>query len=349
MRDLPTIDGSQGEGGGQILRTMLALSLVTGRPFRIERVRAGRPKPGLLRQHLTAVHAAMQLSRASVSGAEIGSEALTFEPGEVRGGDLSMAVGTAGSATLVLQAILPALLTAQRPSRLVLEGGTHNPHAPPFEFLDRTLLPVIRLMGGRVTARLERHGFYPAGGGRMVVEIEPVSRLEPLVLNDRGPVHVSALALVSGVPVAVAKRELKVVNEKLGVPWHALESVVVETSPGPGNALLIAITSDDHTEIVTGFGEKHVGAAVVASHACREALAYLTSNVPVGEHLADQLLVPMAMAGGGTFRTLAPSRHTTTNAAVLKEFANVDVTFAEEAGGTYTVMVTAPASLVRTA
>ena len=138
MRELLTIDGSQGEGGGQILRTTLALSLVTGRPFRIDGIRAGRSKPGLLRQHLTAVHAAAQVSGATVSGGDLGSGTLTFHPGPVRGGDLSMAIGTAGSATLVLQAILPALLLAPEASRVVLEGGTHNPYAPPFDFLDRT-------------------------------------------------------------------------------------------------------------------------------------------------------------------------------------------------------------------
>lgn len=338
MRELLTIDGSQGEGGGQILRTTLALSLVTGHPFRIDGIRAGRSKPGLLRQHLTAVHAAAQVSGATVSGGDLGSGTLTFHPGPVRGGDLSMAIGTAGSATLVLQAILPALLLAPEASRVVLEGGTHNPYAPPFDFLDRTLLPVIRRMGGNVTARLERHGFYPAGG-RFTVDIEPVSRFEPLALLVRGPVQVSAQALVSGVPEGVSKRELKVVNEQLGVPWEALESIVVRTSPGPGNALLIAIASEELTEIVTGFGEKQVGAAVVASRACKEAQAYIASNVPVGVHLADQLLVPMVLAGGGTFRTLAPSAHTMTNAAVLKQFADVDVRFVNESDGTCTVTV----------
>ncbi len=345
MRELLVIDGSQGEGGGQILRTALAMSLVTGRPFRIEGIRARRPKPGLLRQHLTAVQAAAQVGGASVTGAELGSSVLTFEPGEVRGGDLQMAVGTAGSATLVLQAILPALLLARESSRVVLEGGTHNPYAPPFDFLDRTLLPVLRRMGGRVTASLERHGFYPAGGGRFTVDIDPVARLEPIDLRARGPVQVSARALVSGVPEGVAGRELKVVHEQLGVPWDSLESVVVQTSPGPGNAVMIAITSDETTEVVTGFGEKRVGAAVVASQACKEARAFIAADVPVGVHLADQLLVPLAIAGGGAFRTLAPTRHTTTNADVLRQFADVHVDFVNEDDVTCTVTVRSGAAL----
>jgi RNA 3'-terminal phosphate cyclase (ATP) len=154
-----TIDGSLGKGGGQILRTALALATVTGKPFRIEKIRAGRPKPGLLRQHLTAVKAAATISDAIVTGAELGSGALTFTPGHLRAGEFAFAVGTAGSATLVLQTILPALLTAPAPSTLVLEGGTHNPAAPPFDFLVKSFLPLINRMGPTVTAELERPGF----------------------------------------------------------------------------------------------------------------------------------------------------------------------------------------------
>jgi RNA 3'-terminal phosphate cyclase (ATP) len=339
MSDLLRIDGSQGEGGGQILRTALALSLVTGQPFRLERIRAGRPKPGLLRQHLTAVEAAARVCGAVASGAELGSEAITFTPGAVRGGALQCSIGTAGSATLVLQAILPALLLAREPSRVVLEGGTHNPYAPPFEFLDATLLPLLRCMGARVEARLERHGFYPAGGGRLVVDVAPVDRLTPLVLLDRGPVQVSARALVSGVPVGVANRELAAVHTQLDVPWTSLEPVEVSTSPGPGNVLLITIASDAVCEVITGFGEKHVAAAAVAARACGEARAYLDAGVPVGQHLADQLLVPLVLAGGGSFRTLAPTRHTTTNAAVIGEFTGASVSMNAHDDGTCTVTV----------
>lgn len=346
MDELLIIDGSQGEGGGQILRTTLAMSLLTGRPVRVEGIRAGRSKPGLLRQHLAAVKAATIAGGATVQGDQLGSSSLTFEPGEVRGGELHIAVGTAGSATLVLQTILPALLLARGPSRVTVEGGTHNPYAPPFDFISRTWLPMVARMGGRVTASLERHGFYPAGGGRLVVEVEPVSHLDPLVLIDRGPVEVSAQALVSGVPESVARRELNVVHERLGASSDVLESSVVLTSPGPGNVLLIAITSEQVTEIVTGFGEKQLSAATVAAGACKEALAYIRSNAPVGVHLADQLLVPMALAGGGTFRTLAPSRHTTTNASVLKQVADADVTFVNEDDGTCTVTVKTPAKRV---
>jgi len=184
-----TIDGSMGEGGGQVVRSSLALSLVTGTPFRIDKVRAGRKRPGLMRQHLTAVQAAAAVGGARVTGAEIGAQCFTFEPGAVQAGEHRFAVGTAGSATLVLQTVLPALLVAGGPSRLTLEGGTHNPMAPPFDFIAEAFLPLIARMGARCTATLERPGFYPAGGGRFTVEVTPVAEeLIPFALLERGEV-----------------------------------------------------------------------------------------------------------------------------------------------------------------
>src|SRR5262245_42898512 len=163
-----SIDGSFGEGGGQILRTALGLSLFTGQAFRIDKIRAGRRNPGLLRQHLTAVKAAAKIGQAEVTGANIGSTQLTFTPGRVAHGDYQFAVGTAGRATLVLQSVLPALLISDdqdRRTRLTLEGGTHNPFAPPFDFLAKAFLPLLERMGARVAVRLDRYGFYPAGRG----------------------------------------------------------------------------------------------------------------------------------------------------------------------------------------
>ncbi|HTV00190.1 MAG TPA: RNA 3'-terminal phosphate cyclase, partial [Luteitalea sp.] len=205
---------------------------------------------------------------------------------------------------------------------------------------DRTWLPVLRRMGAQVSVALERHGFHPAGGGRFVATIDPVARLEPITLLERGPVTMSARALVSGISEGIAGRELRVVHERLGVAWDALEAVSIETSPGPGNALLIAITPT-MTEVVTGFGEKNVGAGAVAGRACAEALAYIEADVPVGTHLADQVLMPLALAGGGAFRTLPLSTHATTNIAVLRQFLDVDVVVADEPQGTCLVTVTA--------
>jgi len=334
-----TIDGAAGEGGGQLLRTSLALSLVTGRPFRIERIRAGRSKPGLLRQHLTAVQAAAAVSRARVTGAELGSRELQFEPSPVHGGDYHFAVGTAGSATLVFQTVFPALLSANAPSRLVLEGGTHNPFAPTFDFLATTFLPVLRRMGATVNTRLEAYGFFPAGGGRFIVEVEPCGRLQPLTLLERGAVRVSARALVASLPEAIAKRELSIVRERLGLDRLVCHPLNIDGSRGPGNVVTITIESEAVTEIVTGFGVKGVTAEKVAADACDEATRYLDLDVPVGIHLADQLLLPMALGSGGTFRTLKPTPHTETNADVIRRFLPAAIEIEHEASGVYRVTV----------
>jgi RNA 3'-terminal phosphate cyclase (ATP) len=252
-----TIDGSQGEGGGQILRTALALSLVTGTPFTIEKIRAGRRKPGLLRQHLTAVNAAVAVGGSDVDGVTLGSQTLVFRPRAVKPGAYRFAIGTAGSTGLVIQTVLPALVTASGPSTLTLEGGTHNPAAPPFDFLARAFLPLVQRMGPRVAAVLDCPGFYPAGGGRCVVRITPSARLEPLTLLERGAIKQRrARALVAHLPRQIADRELAVVRSRLGWNEDELEAVVVDgDTPGPGNVLLLEVESEHLTEIFCGFGE----------------------------------------------------------------------------------------------
>jgi len=318
-----TIDGSQGEGGGQILRTALALSLVTGTPFTIEKIRAGRRKPGLLRQHLTAVNAAGAVGGGDVDGATLGSQTLVFRPGAVKPGDYRFAIGTAGSTGLVVQTVLPALLTASGPSTLTLEGGTHNPAAPPFDFLARAFLPLVERMGPRVEAVLDCPGFYPAGGGRCTVRITPTARLAPLMVVERGEIKQRrARALIAHLPRKIAERELAVVHSRLGWSEAELETVVVDGgTPGPGNVLLLEIESEHLTEIFCSFGEIGVRAEAVAERAAKEARRYLAAGVPVGVHLADQLLVPLALAGGGAFRTVGLSSHSRTNLDVVRLFS----------------------------
>lgn len=321
-----TIDGAQGEGGGQILRTSLAMSLVTGKPFRIVNIRAGRKKPGLLRQHLTAVQAAKQVGRASTEGMAPASQELTFIPRQVVPGEYRFAVGTAGSATLVVQAVLPALLTASDRSVLTVEGGTHNPFAPPFNFLAKSFLPLVNRMGPRVEARLERYGFYPAGGGQITLTIEPCDKLTGFDLVERGKIlRRRAVAVVSRLPRQIAERELVVIQQKLG--WHREETGVEEVAAprGPGNVVSIELGSENVTEVFTSFGAPGVRAERVADRAVRAVQGYLAANVPVAEHLADQLLVPLAIAGGGSFRTLPPSRHSTTNIEILRRFLDVEI------------------------
>jgi len=319
------IDGSFGEGGGQIVRTSLALSVVTGTPFCICNIRAGRKKPGLMRQHLTAVNAAAQISDAETQGNELGSRSFIFNPGPVKTGRFQFAIGTAGSCTLVLQTVLPALLRADGPSELILEGGTHNPYAPPFDFLAKSFLPLLSRMGATVWALLERPGFYPAGGGRFQVGIGPAQNLKPIELLERGSIHHKlAHAVVSNLPISIAQRELKVISEELKFDQEELKASHIATN-GPGNVLTVEIKSDALTEVFTGFGQRGVSAEKVAAGLVKLVQEYLNNDVPVGRYLADQILIPLALAGEGRFRTLSPTLHTTTNIAIIKKFLDLDI------------------------
>lgn len=319
------IDGSQGEGGGQILRSALGLSMVTGRPFRIEKIRAGRVRPGLMRQHLTAVQAAAQICSAEVQGAGIGSQMLSFAPGKVKAGDYHFCVGTAGSTNLVFQAILPALLHAEGPTHLTLEGGTHNPFAPPYPFLERAFAPLLSRMGAKLTLELDRPGFYPAGGGRFTAMIEPCEKLAPLSLMERGEVsYQNCTATVADLTGEIARREIEEVGRRLG--WRRENLQIRDLKDcGPGNIVVIEVASEHVTEVFTGFGEKGVLAEQVAARAADEAKQYLDSGVPVGRHLADQLLIPLAMAGAGELLTCSPTEHTTTNAEIVSRFLDVKI------------------------
>ena len=318
-----TIDGSQGEGGGQILRTSLALAMVTGQAFRIERVRAGRQKPGLLRQHLTAANAAAAICSAEVDGAAIGSNQLTFKPGKVVGGTHKFGVGSAGSTMLVLQTILPALMIADGPSTITFEGGTHNPFAPPLDFVGRAFLPLIKRMGPSAEIAFERAGFYPAGGGRFSVSVTPVaqSQLRPFQLDERGETkRCVATAIVAGLSGDIAKRELAKVRESIGWTDGELKIRQLPADWGPGNLLMLEIESEHITEVFTSFGMRGVTAEAVAEDAVRQARSYLVANAPVGPCLADQLMLPLAMAGAGSFVTSTLTRHSTTNVEVIARF-----------------------------
>ena len=321
-----TIDGSFGEGGGQILRSSLALSMITGTPFRIENIRANRDPPGLSRQHLTSVTSAAQVCGAAVDGAALRSRELTFRPGPVRPGDYTFSVGSAGSTTLVLQTVLPALLVGGEGSTLTLEGGTHNPFAPPLDFLDKAFLSVINRMGPRVETALERPGFAPRGGGRLIATVRPASKLSPVHLPERGPVRRRhAKAVVAGLPRHVAERELAVVRTELGLAPEECEVVELPEAYGPGNIVTVEVEGEHVTEVFTGVGMRGVRAEAVAAEAAAAAARYLAAGVPVGDCLADQLLLPMALAGGGSYTTLALTRHAATNIEVIRKFLDVTV------------------------
>jgi len=315
------IDGDMGEGGGQVLRTALALSMCRQIPFEIIHIRARRQRPGLQPQHLTAVQAAAAISAASVEGASLGSRFLRFQPGPVSAGDYRFNIGTAGSATLLMQTLLPALMLARTPSSLHVTGGTHNPLSPPFDFFAQAFCPLLARMGIAVDARLERPGFYPRGGGIMQVTLTATNAFRPLRLLQRGDLHqLSARILLAHLPTHIAQRERDVLRQSLPIADEDIMIDSANAAVGPGNAVCVYVRSEYLTEVFSGFGQRGVPAETVAQGVISQVNDYLQAGVPVGHYLADQLLVPMALAGGGEFLTQQPSLHTTTNMAVIAQF-----------------------------
>ena len=335
-----TIDGSEGEGGGQVLRYACALSLLTGEPFTITSIRGGRDKPGLMRQHVTAIEAACIIGGAECNGLAVGSDTITLRPARVTPGEYHFAVGTAGSTGLVLQTVLVPLMLADAPSRLVIEGGTHAMAAPPFDFTQQCLLPVLERMGPRVSARLERHGFYPRGGGRIVVEIEPAP-LQAIDCVERGAlVSRKAEAILAGIPFDIAERELKTARKLLpDWPEDAFMPVELPAELGPGNALMLTAQFEHACEIVTGFARIGVSAERLAKTAAKRMQGYIASGAFAGPYLQDQLLLPFAMAQGGAFTSVKISEHSRTAMALIQRFTGTGFALSEMEDGRKLVQV----------
>lgn len=341
------LDGSEGEGGGQILRTGLALSVITQRPLAITRIRARRPKPGLMRQHLACVQAAAAISGAQVQGAELGAQALHFAPGPVRAGDYAFGIASAGSCTLVLQTVLPPLWLADGPSRVQLQGGTHNPMAPCFHFLDQAYAPLLRRLGGDLRLALRRHGFYPAGGGQLGAQIGPAPAAgpQPFDLMARGPLQSAhAECLVPGLARQIGARELRVLQEALGWSGEQLRIGTARQDEGPGNVLMATLAHAHSTELITVFGERGRPAEDVARDLVGQVLAWERSEGALGEHLADQWVLLLALAcwrsgRGAAFTCTTVSDHLRTNAAVIERFLPVRIAIEAAAGATQAACV----------
>jgi RNA 3'-terminal phosphate cyclase (ATP) len=340
---LVTLDGSHGEGGGQIVRTALALSLLTGRPFRVVKIRANRATPGLRPQHLTAVRAAAELGQAEVSGASVGSRDLTFRPGAYAPRDLDFDIGTAGSTALVLQTLhLPLALRADRPVRVTLTGGTFNTRAPSYPFLETTWRAHLAAIGAPVALAMPAAGFYPVGGGRLDAWVEP-ARLQPLTLNNRGRlVRVTGVAGVARLRPEVAERMRKRVRHRLA-QLTALESTDVEIlladwpAPAPGAAIALTAEYEGVATPATfvGLGERGKPAEAVADEAVGELLAH--DSAPGGAvdvHSADQILVPLALTPGRSEYTVpAVTEHLRTNARTVQAFFDRAITIEEPTDG----------------
>lgn len=342
--DLIHLDGSLGEGGGQILRSALSLSVVTGRSFRITGIRAGRPRPGLMRQHLACVQAAAQVGAARVEGMSLGSTGLTFVPGGTVAGYHEFRIGSAGSTLLLFQTILPPLLLADRPSEIVLEGGTHNPFAPPFPFIAHAFLPLLRRMGFQVSARLDRAGFHPNGGGSCRFGIEPAgppSRPEVCLSAGDGidETKLSAQVCVAGLSRAIAERELEVVRTRLCIPPDRCEIDECPGALGPGNSVHVRVDRAGSSEVFTSFGSPRLRSDEVGRRVADDVAAFLASGASVGGFLADQLLLPLAIGRGGRFVTVTPSLHTRTQAQVIREFLGTEISMEPDGSGRWRIEV----------
>ncbi|WP_406697845.1 RNA 3'-terminal phosphate cyclase [Singulisphaera sp. Ch08] len=323
---LITLDGSRGEGGGQILRTALTLSLLTGRSFRIVKIRANRDKPGLRPQHLKAVEAAASLAGAEVVGASIGSRDLTFRPASYTPRDLQIDIGTAGSTALVLQTLhLPLALRAEQPIRVTLTGGTFNTAAPSLPFLESTWRAHLASFGSTMALSMPSAGFYPRGGGRLDAWIEPAT-LKSVTRTERGPLaRIHGIAGVSNLRPEIAQRMRDQAVARLAERGLSAEIALVDwPSLGQGAAISLSATygQDGIPATFVGLGERGKPAEVVADEAVDELLAFHDAEgSAVDPHSADQILVPLALAPGRSEYTVsAVTEHLLTNVATIRAF-----------------------------
>lgn len=317
------IDGSAGEGGGQVLRSSLTLSVITGQAVQFHHIRARRPKPGLAAQHLKAVEAAAAVSGATVHGAQVGSTTLTFTPGRIRAGDYQFDIGTAGATSLVLQTIFLPLSLAGGSSRVSLTGGTHVPWSPAFHYLQLQWLPFMQAMGCDAELALEQAGFYPKGGGRIEATIRPARPLQPLQLVSRGPLqHVQGISGVANLPRSIAERQRQQAEGRLYGSDAPVEIDLLEMPAyGQGTFLLLLAKCTDGQACYVGLGERGKPAERVADEAVGQFVRWLRRDGAIDQYLADQLLLPLVLAGGpSSLRTVEVTQHLLTNADVIRQF-----------------------------
>ena len=328
------VDGSMGEGGGQILRTSLALACITGRNLHIENIRAARRKPGLARQHLSCVRAAREICGGQCQGATLGSQVLDFQPGPIRSGDFSFDIGSAGSASLVIQTVLPALFLADKPSTVTVTGGTHNPWAPPFDFLAETFLPAIVTAGFDTDCKLVKHGFFPAGGGKITLDVKP--RQENLnqtihLCEPTEQIQIQARIYTAKLPAHIAQRQKKLLLQSK-LKFQNIEHIEVTDSNGPGNCIMIRLVAASsaawgwlgRTTVFTAFGQRGKPSEKLVGEVVSLAEDFLPSGAATDRFLADQLLIYMAISKAGCYTTNELSTHLTTNTETIKKFLPVE-------------------------
>lgn len=329
------LDGSRGEGGGQIVRSALTLSMLTGRPCLIRNLRARRERPGLQPQHLTAVQAAAAICDGRLEGAELHSQTLRFQPGAVRPGDYRFDIGTAGATTLLLQTLYLPLALTGAPSTLVLSGGTHVPLSPCFHYLDLAWQPLLAEMGLDIELLLERAGFYPPGGGELRALIEPARQLAPLTRLERGDLlAINGISAVARLPASIAERQRTQALDRVQAlaPSVAIE---LEFMPAvsPGSLLLLLAHFEHGQACFFALGERGKPAEQVADEAADALFDFLASGAALDRYIVDQLLLPLALAQGeSALSTASISPHLLTNSAVIQAFLPVAIDIDGEPG-----------------
>ena len=323
------IDGSYGEGGGQIIRTAVALSAVTGTEVTISNIRINRPKPGLKAQHMTAIRTAANMTGAQVSGLKPGSTELRFSPGDISGGHYSMDIGTAGSITLLLQCLMPVASAAQEPVSLDITGGTDVAWSPPVDYMSHVLLPVLSAMGLKCSIELHRRGYYPRGGGRVTAIIHP-SVLEAVDLEiekENEPCTVAGISHSSNLPPHVAQRQADAAAEALEKAGYSSSIDTRAASfPSTGSGITLWCGNTGGSAL----GKRGLPAEKVGKAAAGEIITELGSGGAVDVHLADQLIPYMGLAGGGSFTMREVSGHTRTNIWVVEQFLGVEFRIEEK-------------------
>jgi RNA 3'-terminal phosphate cyclase (ATP) len=322
------IDGSFGEGGGQILRSSLALALLTGQSFRLRNIRARRSPPGLRPQHLMSVLAAAEVGRAETRGASVGSASLDFKPQSVRPGDYHFRIGTAGATGLVLNTVHLPLALQNAPSTVTVEGGTHNDHSPCFHFLATTWREYMGVLGLPLKLTMDRPGFYPRGGGRIVSQIPGGGHLQGLTLTECRPLtRTTVLSAAASLPEHITLRQAEQARTWLEAAGLTVDVREEAWPSGPGTMLAVTFPEAPVPTLFFALGARGKRAEAVADEAAEQALEYFRSDAPVDSHSADQLVLPLAFADGPSeYRVTRVTQHLLTNIDVVKRFVNRDIT-----------------------
>jgi RNA 3'-phosphate cyclase len=328
MKDMLHIDGSQGEGGGQVLRTALTMSVMTGKPFSMTNIRARRSKPGLMAQHLKAVEAAAAISGAKVTNLAIGSSSLKFEPQGLYAGEYHIDIGTAGSTSLVLQTVFVPLSFGQHTSWLSVVGGTHVPWSPCHHFLSRHWLRYMKKAGYNAQFRLDIAGFYPAGGGRVTAEIRPVKELHSLRINERGELRtILGISAFANLDISIAERQRQQAERKLAQRGFSAEIEILRMSSRFKNTMLMLLAEFKHSRCCYyALGARGKSAERVADEAVEAFGEFLATKGAVDQYVTDQLILPLVFAKGeSVLHTCKVTQHLLTMVDIIRMFRDVNI------------------------